>query len=356
MITISLCMIVKNEEKSLGRCLESVRDIADEIVVVDTGSTDRTKQIAAAFTARLYDFAWVDDFSAARNYAFAQATQEYILWLDADDVLERSDREKFMELKQTLDPATDSVMMDYHLAFNDKGQVTASLRRNRLVKRERGFRWEKPVHELLIVSGNIVQSDIAVTHRKDKAHTDRNLRIYQKRAEANEAFDARDLYYFANEWKDHGFYAEAIDYYERFLDTKQGWSEDCIAACIKMADCHGRLNDRPRQWKSLLRSLIYGSPRAEMCCRAGAFFLEDNRLDQAIFWFTAATKLGTPDGIAGMVEREAWTWLPHLQLCVCYDRSGDTVRARQHNDIAYGYYPTHPSIVHNKAYFDRLPT
>lgn len=354
MTTISLCMIVKNEEDSLARCLQSVDGVADEIVIVDTGSTDRTKQIAAAFTDRIYDFEWIDDFAAARNFAFAQATQDYLLWLDADDVLEPADREKFLKLKETLDPETDSVMMPYHLGFNSKGEVTSSLRRNRLVKRERQFRWEKPVHELLMVSGKIVQSDVAVTHKKEKKHTDRNLRIYRKRAEANEAFDARDLYYFANEWRDNGYYAEAIEYYERFLATKQGWSEDNIAACLKMADCHARLNQRPERLRSLLRSFVYERPRAEACCRLGAFFLEDNRLEQAVFWFEAATKFGRPDGIMGMVEYEAWTWLPHLQLCVCYDRLGNIPKAEEHNDIAYGYFPTHPSMMRNKAYFDKL--
>ncbi|MEF3307166.1 glycosyltransferase family 2 protein [Paenibacillus sp. GYB003] len=354
MITVSLCMIVKNEADVLARCLESVQGIADEIVIVDTGSTDETKRIAAAFTDRIFDFEWVDDFAAARNFSFAQATKDYILWLDADDVFEQADREKFIRLKETLDPSTDSVMMHYHLSVNAKGEALSSLRRNRLVRRDRGFRWEKPVHELLVVAGNIVYSDIAVTHKKEKAHTDRNLRIYRKRAERGEQFDARDLYYFANEWKDNGYFAEAIQYYERFLATKQGWSEDCIAACLKMADCFGRLNDRQSQLRSLLRSLLYGRPRAEMCCRAGALFLADNRLEQAVFWYTEATRLGKPDGIAGMVEHEAWTWLPHLQLCLCHDRLGNTEKAREHNEIAASYVPNHPGVLHNKAYFERI--
>ena len=78
MITISLCMIVKNEEKILRRCLDSVADLVDEIVIVDTGSQDETKRIAAEYTKFVYDFQWVDDFSAARNFAFSKATQEYI--------------------------------------------------------------------------------------------------------------------------------------------------------------------------------------------------------------------------------------------------------------------------------------
>ena len=74
MATISLCMIVKNEEQVLARCLDSVADLMDEIIIVDTGSTDRTKEIAARYTDQIYDFAWIGDFSAARNFSFSKAT------------------------------------------------------------------------------------------------------------------------------------------------------------------------------------------------------------------------------------------------------------------------------------------
>ena len=74
MITISLCMIVKNEEKVLARCLDSIADLMDEIIIVDTGSSDNTKEIAKKYTDKIYDFTWIDDFSAARNFAFSKAT------------------------------------------------------------------------------------------------------------------------------------------------------------------------------------------------------------------------------------------------------------------------------------------
>ena len=140
-ISITLCMIVKNEEASLARCLDSVNGIADEIVIVDTGSTDRTRQIASRYTDRIVDFEWVDDFAAARNYAFDQAKSEYILWLDADDVFEPEDRAKLIALKRSLDPDVDSVTMDYNLSFTADGKVAYNLRRNRLVRRDRQFRW-----------------------------------------------------------------------------------------------------------------------------------------------------------------------------------------------------------------------
>ena len=110
MVTLSLCMIVRDEEDVLGRCLESVKDLADEIIIVDTGSNDRTKEIAAYYTDRIYDFEWCDDFSAARNFAFSKGTKDFLMWLDADDVIPGEEAERFRSFKENLTPDTDVVM------------------------------------------------------------------------------------------------------------------------------------------------------------------------------------------------------------------------------------------------------
>lgn len=123
MITISLCMIVKNEEDVIGRCLKCVKDVVDEIIIVDTGSTDSTIEIAKKYTNQIYHFDWVDDFAKARNYAFSKATKDYIMWLDADDIIFEKDLTKLKQLKNTLDTTVDMVMMKYNVAFEDRKSV-----------------------------------------------------------------------------------------------------------------------------------------------------------------------------------------------------------------------------------------
>ncbi|MEF3307165.1 glycosyltransferase [Paenibacillus sp. GYB003] len=353
-ITISVCLIVKNEEEALPNCLSGVRGIADEIVVVDTGSDDRTKEIAASFGAVVYDFEWVDDFAAARNFAFSKATQQYILWLDADDTIREKDRRLLAELKRTLDPSVDSVSMHYHLVLDENGNATHSLRRNRLVKREKGFRWIGAVHEYLEVGGNVLHSEIAITHNKNKTYTDRNLQIYRKRKERGEAFTARDMYYYANELRDHSFYEEAAVQYEEFLASGLGWIEDNVAACLKLADCYGHLCERESRLEALVRTFVYDVPRAESCCRLGAYFLDCGDPEKAAYWYELATRLTRSGKSMGPVDHAAWTWLPHLQLCVCLDRLGRHEEAKHHNDIALSMNPNHPSMLYNKQYFDRL--
>src|SRR5436190_450999 len=85
--TLSLCLIVRDGERSLAAALHSARPFMDEMVVVDTGSVDGSREIARQMGARLYEFPWCDDFSAARNYSLDQATGDWIFWMDADDIL-----------------------------------------------------------------------------------------------------------------------------------------------------------------------------------------------------------------------------------------------------------------------------
>ncbi|MEG6586417.1 glycosyltransferase [Dendrosporobacter sp. 1207_IL3150] len=352
--TISLCMIVKNEEAVIGRCLESAKDIVDEFIIVDTGSTDKTKEIVKNYNTKIYDFEWINDFAAARNYAFSLATKDYILWLDADDVIMPDDKQKFLELKSALVPTVDAVNMFYNLTVNQSGQVSSRLRRNRLVKREKNFRWIGAVHEYIEVYGNIVSSDIAVTHSPVEHDANRNLLIYEKRQRNGEVFSPRDLYYYANELYDHQLYNRAIEFYQKFLATNQGWVEDNIGACGKLADCFYNLKDSENQLKYIYMSFKYGPPRAEFCCRLGYYHMNLNQLEQAIFWYKLATTLEKPNNSWGLINNDCWTWLPHIQLCVCYSRAGKNEIAREHNELAAQYIPDDPRIEYNRNYFKQV--
>jgi len=99
MSDLSLCMIVKNEEKHLARCLSSVKEVANEIVIVDTGSSDNTIEIAKSFNAKIFHFDWVDDFSAARNFAMSKCSGDWILYLDADEELNPNCIEELIKYK-----------------------------------------------------------------------------------------------------------------------------------------------------------------------------------------------------------------------------------------------------------------
>ena len=96
MFSLSLCMIVKDEEDVIDRVLTCSNRFADEIIIVDTGSKDKTKEICKNFTDKIYDFVWCDNFSLARNFSFSKATKEYIMWLDADDYITEQNIQKII--------------------------------------------------------------------------------------------------------------------------------------------------------------------------------------------------------------------------------------------------------------------
>mgnify|MGYP004589551867 FL=1 len=103
---LSICIITKNEEQNIKRCLSCLSDTELEIIVVDTGSTDRTKEIASEYTDFVYDFAWKDDFAAAKNYAISKASNEYVMVIDSDEFLEKTD---LVQLEELIEAHPDDV-------------------------------------------------------------------------------------------------------------------------------------------------------------------------------------------------------------------------------------------------------
>ena len=124
MPNLSICIITKNECDNLKICLERIKALGCEIVVVDTGSSDNSKKIASAVTPCVYDFVWCDDFSAPRNFLLEKVRTDYWMWLDADDVLDEENLERLKSLKEALDPGTDVVMMEYAAGFDQSGRTT----------------------------------------------------------------------------------------------------------------------------------------------------------------------------------------------------------------------------------------
>lgn len=354
MQTISLCIIARDEERAIGECLASAQDVVDEIIVVDTGSIDKTKEIARKFTDKILDFPWVNDFSKARNFSFAQATMDYILWLDADDILLPADRDKLKALKKSIDPSVEGVMMKYNTGFDAEGNVTFSFFRERMVKRACHFVWKEPVHEYLETSGNIIESDVCVTHTKKSIEpSKRNLAIYEKLLSAGEELSSRGLYYYARELKDNGMYEKAAHYFLLFLDMGKGWAEDNITACAELAKCYRQKQMRKEELLALFRSFLYDTPRAEICCALGYLYKSENDYLKAIFWFKLASTLEKPRGW-GFREEECWGYIPYIELVVCYDRLGMRQQAESYNELAAKLKPMAPAVEHNRKYFRSL--
>jgi glycosyltransferase involved in cell wall biosynthesis len=342
-------MIVKNEENSIARCLNSIHDLMDEIIIVDTGSVDRTKKIASQFTDKIYDYTWMYNFSSARNYSFKLATKQYIMWLDADDVLDKQNRKLLMKLKANLNPSFNSVTMNYLVNRDTFDSPSFIIKRNRLVKSSCEFKWKGSVHEYLEVNGPIFYSNINIHHLKNKTDdSKRNLIIYEKQLEKGEVFSPRDLFYYANELRRHNELHKAITFYSLFVNHKEGWKEDKIVSCCRLADCYHVIGEEKKEKEILYKSFDFDSPRADICCRLGNLFYERNQVEKAIYWYEYASKLTWEKNCMGFYHVPSWTWLPHLKLSICYYKIGDFKKAYKHNTIALNYSPQHKGIINNQ--------
>lgn len=352
MITISLCMIVKNEEAVLARCLDSVREVADEIVVVDTGSADATREIARRYTDKVYDFPWVDDFAAARNESFSHATMDYILWLDADDLIDGENREKLLRLKADFPAEVDVAMLKYNVAFDADGNCTFSYYRERLVRREKGYRWMEPVHEHIVIHGVTREFDIAVIHghKERSGGNTRNLDIYRGLEEKGAPLSTRALYYYARELKTHGRTEEAADRYRRFFARGDGWMEDQITASGDLAECLLALGKREEALETLAKSFTRDLPRAEILCKLGRIYMQDGDYRRAAYWYGLALEAPKPAGW-GFLSEDYWGFIPHMQLCVLCDRTGDREGALRHHEAAKSIKPSDQGVAHNERYF-----
>jgi GT2 family glycosyltransferase/predicted Zn-dependent protease len=253
---VSLCLIVKNEEANLPACLELAAGLADEVIVVDTGSTDRTREVAARLGARVFDFAWVDSFAAARNECLRHATGDYIFWLDADDRLDEENRRKLRALFDTLDGANAAYVMKCLCLPDPVSKAATVVDHVRLFRNRPDVRWEHRVHEQILpgvrrTGGQIRWSDIVIHHTgyQDPAlrrrKLDRDLRLL-KLEEAEQPDHPFTLFNLGSVYQELGQTAEALTLFRRSLAGSQ--TEDSIVRKLYalIAQCH-RLLGQPQE-------------------------------------------------------------------------------------------------------------
>ncbi len=288
MISISLCMIVKNEEAILARCLDTVADLVDEIIIVDTGSTDQTKNIAARYTERVYDFEWVDDFSKARNFAFSKATKDYIYSADADEVLDEQNRERFRILKECLMPEIEVVQMRYanQLSFGTVYNFDEEYR-PKLFKRLRSFVWEEAIHETIRTQPVVFDSDIVITHMPTGAHGDRDLKNFEKQIRQGKLLSKRLQSMYARELllvgtPDH--IGTAQTYFEQICQIPQSDCDMLMEAYCIMVKA-AILENNPKQLLKYALKAVALEGCAEVCMLLGEYYEKQGDLEESVLWY-----------------------------------------------------------------------
>ena len=166
------------------------------------------------------------------------------------------------------------------------------------------------------------------------------------------SLEPRQQYYYGRELYYHKQYEEAVSVFEQFLLSPEGWVENKIEACSICAKCYYQLGQEQQALNTLLRSMSFDLPRAELCCDIGKYFLEHGNCHNAIYWYETALNTQKNEYSGGFILPDCYDYIPLLQLCVCYDKMGDWQKAKEYNERAGACKPYSKAYLYNKNYFD----
>lgn len=326
MITLSVCMIVKNEEKILARSLDGLKELADEIIIVDTGSIDATRKIALSYTDKVFTYEWKDDFADARNFSFSKATKDYIYVADADEIIDIDNLRKFLELKQVLLPEIDIVQMKYtnQLYFGTVYNYEVEYR-PKLFKRLREFQWIHPIHESISLEPVIYDSEIEIIHMPEENHASRDFSHYIKLIQQGTWLTKTVFLMYAKELFisgcDNDFIMAKRFFEQEVVSDKRSLEEIKAAQCVLMKS--GRIaKDFNLMLKNSTKNFSDGKGSAEVCFELGEYFYEQADYEESILWFyNAAFETECECNL-----RYAGDY-PLFRLAECYRRLGNEEQA-----------------------------
>ena len=330
MISVSLCMIVKNEENVLARCLDSLSGLFDETIIVDTGSEDLTKEIALKYTDKIYDYTWKDDFADARNYAFSKCNCDYIYCADADEVLDEFNYAKFQQLKELILPEIEIVQM-WYINKHDYG-TTENFRkeyRPKLYKRLRPFTWIDPIHESVNLVPVVYDSDIEILHMPENSHSSRDFSIFIKAARRDGGLSSKLFKMYATELLLSGKqedFKNAEEYFAlRLFSGELSETESSMAYAVLCA--YYRMSSETNEFFKYALKNIATKPCSEVCCELGQYYEDAGDYDEALCWYTNALKETEPVVNAASSEK-----IPYMGMSRCLEKLGYADDAKEYRE------------------------
>jgi glycosyltransferase involved in cell wall biosynthesis len=325
-------MIVKNEERFIERVLACARPLCDEMIVVDTGSTDRTIEIAERMGAKVFRFAWTNDFSAARNASFERATGDWILWLDADDVISPASQQAILALKANgLSDAIDVVEATYQIAFDETGRCVEGVVRERLFRRGAGLKWKNVLHEFVAhdPARTLYRPDILIEHREDRSlrpvKREKYKQMLRTSLDGANPFPLAAFYY-ANELFNERHLQEAAEYYA--LSIERDRNEPTVYnTMVQYSTCLRELGKPEEALAWAEQALAFDGTRAEALVRIAFYHFDRQEWEAAIRFFTSASMLHRPD--LPYVQDRDYTWLPLDYISLCHYHLGNFQQAAE---------------------------
>lgn len=350
--SLSLCMIVKNEESCLSRCLESMKTIADEVIIVDTGSTDETVKIATSYGAIVKTYEWNNNFSKARNYALSFATKEWILVLDADEYLRSEDEALFKELLSNDD--VDSYYIKT-INFTEPNNINSCMinLNHRLFRNQKGFHYIGAIHEQLLSNQPVISkiSNLGFYHTgylkdivKAKNKPIRNRQILEEVLieEPDNAFHQFNL---ANEMFQLEKYEEAVRLYNQAYEhttPQQGYMPKLIVFRINALVAN---KEDKKALEAANEGITFYPTFTHLMFLKGTLEEKFGLMTKAIRSYESCLELGTPDSQLEFSKASESLW-PHLKLASLYEGVGDYEKAIFHYNKYLELNPSHYQLLY----------
>ena len=350
-MNISVCIIVKNEEKHIENCLKPLSKLGCEIVVVDTGSTDDTKTLAKKYTDRIYDFQWSDDFSKARNYAVSKAENDFIFVIDADEYIIKFEKEKILQFFEKNPEKIGRLKLIDQIKMPSGEKTTSTFYVSRFFNRKK-FRFEGAIHEQIVSAEDTNMKfqtknldAFATHHGYDLSEEEkikkakRNIEILKKELErqrgdsketVNIPYTLHQLgksYYFMADYKNaKKYFLEALDY---DLDSDLEYVVDMICSL-------GYTLIYLEEYKeALLLESVYDafSTSADFLFLMGLIYMNNAKFADAITEFKKAVQI-TESAVDGVNSYRAF-----YNIAVIYEVAGDIKNAKVYYKKAGDYLP-----------------
>lgn len=338
---ISASIIVKNEEEIMQRCLDCVSLFADEIVVVDTGSTDKTKEIAAKHPkVKLFDSEHFNKdthysdfrFNVAKNEAVKKCTGDWIIWWDADDWTDEESAKKIRDLAK--DGKDEVCLFTFTVKYGPLVFEHCRMFRN---GHNLKFDDNHSVHEYLNTDGNPNYSkrDVIITHLPGKKHVPsgkRNIAIMEKDYNERGMDDQRTLFYLASGYREAGRHKEAVDFYKKYL-KKSHWPEERFFARYFMAQALVVLKRFGESRQEALRAIAEDFRFAEAYCLLGDLAFKEKDYKRAQSWFQMASDTTFPKDAKLFVSEHFYAKYPNIRIRECHQSLVGNVPPPRHTEM-----------------------
>jgi len=306
--TLGLCMIVKYDSDEITHALKaihSVGDAVDDVYITLTYTGKKPKKVKRLDKYNVSFFEWVNDFSAARNFNFAQAKTDWIVWMDADDVIENAEQLKKDILRAEPD-GINSIMYPYHYVIDEHGNTKCLQMRERSVRGDGTYKWVGWVHEAMLPMNDSARAirlpTVTWKHitnpKRVERSTERNVEMLELALETEikeDKVDARTVYNLGNAYFTIDEHQKALACYQKYIGLS-GWDAEKFLAENRSALCLMHLGNKQTAAQHALLALEIKPEWPDARITLGKIYFEQQMYSKALYWFLDARKQEFPEG------------------------------------------------------------